>query len=97
MGSGEQNLPGNERMQLLTVDEAAQALRLHPSSLRRIIRRGKLPLIRIGRAQRVDPEDLRRFIDARRFRRVISAMRGSSGAKVESAWEEYQREGEDTA
>ena len=85
MGSGEQKLPVNDRIQLLTVAEAAQALRLHPSSLRRIIRQGKLPLIRIGRAQRVHPRDLRRFIEARRFRRVISAVRGSSWAKVKEA------------
>lgn len=79
--------------QLFTVPEAADALHLHPSTLRRLIRAGDLPVVRIGAAIRIDPDELRRFIDARRFRRVLTALRGNSSARVERAWEEYQSGG----
>ena len=48
--------------QLFTVSEAADALHLHLSTLRRLIRAGDLPVVRIGGAIRIDPEELRRFI-----------------------------------
>jgi excisionase family DNA binding protein len=78
--------------QLFTVSEAADALHLHLSTLRRLIRAGDLPVVRIGGAIRIDPEELRRFIDARRFRRVLTALRSGSWAKVEGAWEKYESE-----
>jgi excisionase family DNA binding protein len=80
-------------LQLFTVSEAADALHLHPSTLRRLIRAGDLPVIRIGVSVRIEASELLRFIDARRFRRVLSALRGGgSWAKVEAAWEKYQTE-----
>lgn len=60
--------------QLFTVSETADALHLHLSTLRRLIRAGDLPVVRIGGAIRIDPEELRRFIDAHRFRRVLTAL-----------------------
>ena len=39
---------------LLTVDEAASELRVHPSTIRKMIRRGEISAIRIGRVWRVD-------------------------------------------
>ena len=77
-------------LQLFTVSEAADALHLHPSTLRRLIRAGDLPVVRIGAAIRLEAEELRRFIDAHRFRRVVTALRSGSWAKVEAAWEEYE-------
>lgn len=76
--------------QLFTVPEAADALHLHPSTLRRLIRAGDLPVVRIGTAIRIEVEALVRFIDAHRFRRVVSALRSASWAKVEAAWEKYE-------
>lgn len=49
---------------LLSVDETAALLRLSPRHLRRLIARGELPVVRIGRAVRVQPVDLRAFIQS---------------------------------
>ena len=38
----------------LTVDEAADQLRVHPATIRRMIKGGKLPAVRVGRLWRVD-------------------------------------------
>ena len=77
-------------LQLFTVSEAADALHLHPSTLRRLIRAGDLPVVRIGAAIRIEVGELRRFIDAHRFRRVLTALRSGSWAKVEEAWEKCE-------
>ncbi len=39
---------------LVTVDDAAEALRLHPDHVRRLVRAGELVGYRLGRAVRVD-------------------------------------------
>jgi len=49
---------------LLTVTEVAEVLRLSVRSVRRLILENKLRVVRIGRAVRVRPEDLRSFLDA---------------------------------
>ena len=77
-------------LQLFTVSEAADALHLHPSTLRRLIRAGDLPVVRIGAAIRLEAEELRRFIDAHRFRRVLTALRSGSWAKAEAAWQKSE-------
>jgi excisionase family DNA binding protein len=43
-----------------TLEEAAQVLKLHPQTLRRWIREGKLPARRFGRQFRLRPDDLER-------------------------------------
>jgi len=43
---------------LLTVDEVARRLRLHPITIRRHIKSGRLPATRIGRSIRVKEEDI---------------------------------------
>lgn len=45
-------------MALLTVPEVAERLRVHQMTVRRHIRSGKLPAIRVGRRYRVREEDL---------------------------------------
>lgn len=40
---------------LLTTDEAAELLRVHPNTLRRLAEQGQIPHIRIGRSYRFDP------------------------------------------
>jgi excisionase family DNA binding protein len=47
---------------LLTVDETAALLRVSPRHVRRLIASGELPVVRIGKAVRVRPEDLRQLI-----------------------------------
>jgi hypothetical protein len=51
--------------------------------------------VRIGVAIRIEEEELRRFIDAHRFRRVVTALRSGSWAKVERAWEKYESDAEE--
>ena len=43
---------------LLTVDEVARRLRLHPITVRRHIRAGRIPAMRIGRSVRVKEADI---------------------------------------
>jgi len=77
-------------LQLVTIAEAAAALHLHASTVRRLIRAGDLPVVRIGAAIRIEVGELRRFIDARRFKRVLASLRRGSWASVEAAWEKYE-------
>ena len=48
---------------LLTVAKVAEILQLSVRSVRRLIAEKKLRVVRIGRAVRVRPEDLRSFIE----------------------------------
>ena len=54
------------RTGLLTPQEVAEALRVSPSVVLRLLRRGDLPSLRVGRAWRVDEDDLRRWIRGHR-------------------------------
>lgn len=45
-------------VRLLTVDEAASELRVHPETVRRLIRRGDLCAFKAGRAWRVPADSL---------------------------------------
>lgn len=49
---------------LLTIAEAAGFLNLSPRSVMRLIKDQKLPVVRIGRAVRITPQQLRDFIDS---------------------------------
>lgn len=44
--------------ELRTVDDAAQLLKLHPKTVLRFIRRGRLPATRVGKAYRIRRADL---------------------------------------
>jgi len=90
MTQDKQNPVVYQRVQLFTVSEAADALHLHPSTLRRLIARGDLPVVRIGVSIRLEVEELVRFVEARRFRRVFSALRSGGWGKAERAWEKYE-------
>jgi len=51
---------------LWTVRESAQELRLSERTVFRLIRDGTLPAVRVGRALRLDPRDLARFVEKRK-------------------------------
>ena len=52
---------------LLTVDAAAAMLGgIHNNTVRRMIDRGELPAVRVGRRRMVDPRDLREYVAARK-------------------------------
>jgi excisionase family DNA binding protein len=47
---------------LLTVPEVAALLRLSPRSIRRLIDDGRLPIVRLGRAIRIRPQDVEALV-----------------------------------
>lgn len=47
---------------LVTVDEAAESLSLHPDQVRRLVRRGELVGYRLGRAVRIDADSVRAYV-----------------------------------
>ena len=49
--------------ELLTVQEVADLLKTSRQQIRKMIRNGVLPAIRIGREWRIDPHYLRGFLD----------------------------------
>jgi len=51
---------------LLTVDEAADRLRVHATTLRKLIADGALGCVRIGRKVMVTPDQITEFIDENR-------------------------------
>lgn len=51
--------------QLLTADRVAERLAVPKSHVWRLARRGEIPVIRIGRLVRFDPDDLQLWIDRR--------------------------------
>jgi len=50
----------------LTPQEVADLLRVSSASIRRLLRRGELPAVRVGRAWRVEESDLQRWLRRRR-------------------------------
>ena len=48
---------------LLTVEDVAQRLKVSPSTVRRLIRRGGLKTVRLGRLIRIRPADLNAYIE----------------------------------
>ena len=51
-------------MTVLTLKEVAQRLKLHPNTLRRYAKEGKLPAMKFGRVWRIEEEDLVKFMRA---------------------------------
>jgi excisionase family DNA binding protein len=47
---------------LLTVPEVAALLRLSPRSVRRLIADGRLPVVRLGHAIRIRPQDVEALV-----------------------------------
>jgi len=57
-------LPGAPRRTLLTAAEVAEILHVSTRSVRRLIKDGKLPIVRVGRrAVRIRPEAVETLID----------------------------------
>jgi excisionase family DNA binding protein len=52
-----------------TVGELAARLALSERTVRDMLNRGEIPCYRIGPQRRIDPEDLRRWLEQRRERR----------------------------
>lgn len=50
-------------MQLLSTDEAARKLGLHPETVRRLLRNGTLRGVKIGRVHRVDEDEIAAYVE----------------------------------
>ncbi len=57
---------GNAVRRLLSVNKIAEDLDVSPLSIRREIYAGRLGAVRIGRAVRVEPTELERWLETRR-------------------------------
>lgn len=51
---------------MLTAEEVAEKLKLHPNTVRKYARWGKLPAVKSGRVWRIEEKDLEDFIRARK-------------------------------
>lgn len=59
-------MDGNEpESLLLTIPEAAEALRLGTSSVKQMVRSGELPVVRYGRAVRIPRTGLEQWVASR--------------------------------
>jgi excisionase family DNA binding protein len=56
---------------LLTLKEAAYGLRVSPTTLRRLIRRGQFPGLRIGREFRIREDDLQKVLETRKMTKTF--------------------------
>ncbi len=55
-------------MTVLTLKEVAERLKLHPNTLRRYAKEGKLAAMKFGRVWRIEEEDLKEFMRAMKHR-----------------------------
>lgn len=49
-------------IEMLTIDEVSAVLRVHPETLRRFIREGKINAHKIGRRKLISKEEMEKFI-----------------------------------
>lgn len=49
-------------IEMLNIDEAAAVLRVHPETLRRFIREGKISACKIGRRKLISKNEMEKFI-----------------------------------
>ena len=70
---------------LWTIEETALQLSVHPKTISRLIENGKLPVVRIGRAVRIEKKSVCHFIDQqRRYNKPCagSAVQGESTCPI---------------
>ncbi len=60
---------------LMKPDEVSEALRVHPVTLQRMIERGEVPAIRVGRGYRFRPTDVNSYLENHRTGKVLEASR----------------------
>jgi excisionase family DNA binding protein len=58
---------------LMTIDEVAEYLNLHPLTVRRLAREGEIPAFKVGRQWRVKKELLERWLEESSMRNVKKA------------------------
>jgi excisionase family DNA binding protein len=76
-------------MELLTVQETAQLLRVAPLTIRRYIQEGRLPGVKVGKAVRVRKEAVERFlkpINRKTRSRASATRRGKATSADDPLW-----------
>jgi excisionase family DNA binding protein len=70
--------PAAAHTRFLTPEEVAVQLRVSPAVVVRLMRRGELPALRVGRVWRVDEDEFRRWIRRRHTRAFVGRLRRAS-------------------
>lgn len=63
----------SEQIEVLTVEEVAEILKVNIDTVRRLLRQGELPGVKVGRHWRVEREALRAYLQGRQ----VDNLRGS--------------------
>jgi excisionase family DNA binding protein len=73
----------NEIASILTFDNVAEYLRVHPSTIYRLLKKKQLPAFKLGRDWRFNRESIDRWrVDAERSRGPVNYFANSSSAGV---------------
>jgi excisionase family DNA binding protein len=83
---------------LLTTEEAASVLRVHPRTVQRLVERGDLSAVHIGSAVRFDPQDVGGLVERVKSARTAPAIdarvrargRGSFAERLRSRQHEHR-------
>ena len=71
----------NERPTILTLENVAEYLRVHPSTIYRLLKKKQLPAFKLGRDWRFNRESIDRWrADAERSRGPVTYSAGGSSA-----------------
>lgn len=74
--------------QVMTVPELAQFLRVHPATIYRLLRDGRIPGFRVGAEWRFDREAIERWQQQREVKHMTPEERSEAAAKSgRSQWE----------
>ena len=57
-----------EFIETYTVDEVAQALKLHPYTIRRLSREGKIPAFKFGGQWRFNKEEIQKWMNKGKYK-----------------------------
>jgi putative molybdopterin biosynthesis protein len=59
---GDLRRPVMEEKKLLSLKEAAEMLGIHYTTMRQYVRKGKFPVVRIGRLLKIEAKDIEEYI-----------------------------------
>ena len=65
-GSEQASRETNDETLLWTIEETARQLSVHPRTVNRLIEKGELPVVRIGRAVRIEIQAVHHFLNKQR-------------------------------
>ena len=78
---------------LVTIEEAAEHISCHPTTIRRMVQRGEIPALKIGRQYRVRMSDLEPEFQAPAPSAKKTAGRASGSSKWSRVLSELQQTG----